>query len=65
MISWYFLVLIILSLSYAFTVLEFCFNSVEADKALKDGLLPALGIICVLDIPITMNTGFIQDGQLI
>ena len=65
MIFWYFLVLIVILLDFAFTVVFICYRSSEAEFVLWHAIVPLITVILALDILISLNTSYIRNGQLI
>ena len=65
MIIWYFMVLIIILLDFAFTVVFICYKSEEAEYVLWHAILPITTIIMGADILISFNTSFIFNGRII
>ena len=64
MIIWYFRVLIIILLDFAFTVVFISYKSEEAEYVLRNAILPITTIIIMADILISFNTSFIFNERI-
>ena len=65
MVSWYFIVIVGLTVDYFVTVFYICFQSFKEDFSWRTIALPLELLILILDILISLNTSFIENGIII
>ncbi len=65
MIIWYFVMIIALAVDYFFSIYYLCFHSSDLQFKGKTITLPIFALIFLIDILISLNTSFIENGRII
>lgn len=65
MMIWYFVMIIALVVDYFFSIYYLCFHSFDQQFTGKTITLPILAFIFFIDILISLNKSFIENGRII
>lgn len=65
LIAWYFLLLFVVYVDFFVTIIVICYEDITARIILYEYINIMVFPLLIIDILLTFNTGFIQDGKMI